>query len=259
VSLGALTVALCLISALMAALLLVRGLSPFAKRLRVALHFLSMVGFCCAGWLLARAGHEWGGLGVVAFAFVWTGLFWVLSIRWRLVRRPPRARLATAVRTDPAPKEGGDAGRETLEPENEAVLARLLGMARVKVSDIATPREEIVFADCATGAAGALDRMRESGHLRIPMVDGSLDRVVGIVHAKDIVSHAVGRKPSPPLKSLMRRPLFVTSDRPVSGLLETFRSQRSHLAIVVDVYGRTLGVVTRGDLFRHLTGGARPA
>ncbi len=60
----------------------------------------------------------------------------------------------------------------------------------------------------------------------------------------------------PPLKTLMRRPLFVSRDRTMATLLELFRSQRGHLAIVVDEYNRTLGLVSRDDVFRHLTGGS---
>jgi CBS domain containing-hemolysin-like protein len=88
------------------------------------------------------------------------------------------------------------------------------------------------------------------------MVDGSLDRIVGVVHAKDVVPLAVAGRPSPPLKTLMRRPLFVSTDQTAADVLEMFRSQRGHLAIVVDAFNRTLGVVSRDDLFRHLTGGS---
>ena len=88
------------------------------------------------------------------------------------------------------------------------------------------------------------------------MVDGTLDRIVGVVHAKDIIPLAVAGRQNPPLKTLMRRPLFVSHDQTTANVLELFRSQRGHLAIVVDAYNRTLGLVSRNDLFRHLTGGS---
>jgi magnesium and cobalt transporter len=97
--------------------------------------------------------------------------------------------------------------------------------------------------------------MRETGHLRIPMVDGSIDRIVGVVHAKDVVPLAIEGGPIRPLKTVMRRPLFVSKETTTAVLLELFRAQRGHLAILVDAYNRTYGLVTREDVFLHLSGG----
>lgn len=86
------------------------------------------------------------------------------------------------------------------------------------------------------------------------MTDGSLDRVVGVIHAKDIVPIDMSQPGTHALRGLMRRCLFIYRETSASNLLEVFRAQHAHLAVVVDDYGRTLGLVTRTDLFRHLMG-----
>ncbi len=237
-------------------LLLARGRGSGTKRLRFLIHFLSLVGFAWAGWTLARGGARWAGLAVLGLGAAWIGFFWLVAIRRRLAamsgsrHRQEREDVESEVGMNVLPRP-----EEALEPQNRALLKRLLAMGETRVGAIATPREEIVYADCAGGVAEVLRTMRASGHLRIPMADGSIDRIVGVVHAKDLAPLSLGGRPSPALRSLMRRPLFVSRDRTVAGLLEIFRSQRSHLAVVVDEYNRTLGVVTRDDLFHHLLGG----
>lgn len=225
-----------------------------ANQARVLLHLVAMQSFGVAGWLLARGGEVWPGGAVAVAGFAWTGAFWIASIRKRLARRP---RIA-GVSTEGAEKEritgAVDRGGAELEPQGRAILRRLLAMRERKIDTIATPRDAIVFADCAGGLDEAVDRIRRTRHLRIPMADGSLDRIVGVVHAKDIIPLAVSGRPNPPLKALMRRPLFVSREQTAANVLEMFRLQRGHLAIVVDAYNRTLGLVSRDDLFRHLTG-----
>ena len=227
-----------------------------AKQARILLHLVSLQSFGVGGWLLARGGGAWLGAAALLLGFAWTGAFWIASVRRCLTEAPEIDDLASpGVKQDIAPAIVDGADSE-LEPQGRAILRRLLAMREQRIGAIATPREAIVFADCAGGVSEAVDRIRKTRHLRIPMVDGSLDRIVGIVHAKDIIPLAAAGRPNPPLKKLMRRPLFVSRDQTAADVLELFRSQRRHLAIVVDTYNRTLGLVSRDDLFRHLTEGS---
>jgi CBS domain containing-hemolysin-like protein len=227
-----------------------------AKQARILLHLFSLQSFGVAGWLFARGGDAWLGGALIVFGFAWTGAFWIAAVRRRLAETPEITGLPSAgAEPESVPSIAGGSGEE-LEPQGRAILRRLLAMREHRIGAIATPREAIVFADCAGGVDEAVDRIRKTRHLRIPMVDGSLDRIVGIVHAKDIIPLAAAGRPNPPLKKLMRRPLFVSQDQTTAYVLEMFRSQRGHLAIVVDAYNRTLGLVSRDDLFRHLTGGS---
>ena len=252
------------------ALLFVPGHGSGWKRVRVLVHLLSIAGFAAAGSLPARGGEIWGGIGILAIGFVWTGFFWLASIHRRLSRGGrvhPHAAGSMVGETAGTgrPAEEGTAGsaaddlapQEDLDPQERELLRRLVAMREIRVSEIATPREEIVYADCAGGTEEVLEGMGRTRHPRIPVADGSLDRIVGVLHAKDLAPFVLAGKKSPPLKGLMRRPLFVAQDRTVASLLELFRSQRSHMAVVVDSYGRTVGLITRADLFRHLSGGGK--
>lgn len=225
---------------------------------RILLHVFAMQAFGVAGWLLgrdARPGAGWMAL----LGFMVVGAFWLGAVR-RRIRESRMERLLPAKEASASLAEGESVEPgERLEPSGRVILMRLLSLRELPVRAIATPREEIVYADCAAGVRAAVEQIRSSGFLRIPMVDGSLDRIIGIVHAKDILRLDAVERNAPPLKSLLRRPLFVGQDRTATSLLEMFRSQRSHLAIVVDAFGRTAGLVTRDDLFRHLSGGEEEA
>ncbi len=233
------------------AILLVLGSDRRASYTRGALHLVSMAGFTLAGWLLVHGEGGWERLAFVVFGLCWTGPFWIVALR---NRRTGVGTLGPAVEM-PAEEAESLANEELLEPQARLFLDRLLAISRLRVGEIATAKDRIVYADCADGLAGALTKIRQSGFLRIPMVDGSLDRIVGVVHAKDLVPTALGGRPAAPLRSLMRRAFFISRDATAAALLELFRAQRGHLAIVVDEYSRTVGLVTRSDFFRHLAGG----
>jgi CBS domain containing-hemolysin-like protein len=243
-------------SALLAlALMVTRWGGGSGRHVRNLVHAASILGFTAAGWSVARDGRVGTGLVVLVVGLLWTGFVWISSIRrsWLAGRNAgPTGRAGDVGR------EGGDLseGREDgLEPRSRVILDRLLAMKELKIGSIATPRERLVFADCSGGVTEALQKMRETRHLRIPMVDGSIDRIVGVLHAKDIVPVAIEGGPIRPLKTLMRRPIFVSKETSTAILLELFRAQRGHMAILVDAYNRTFGLVTREDLFLHLSGG----
>ncbi|MFB3906850.1 MAG: CBS domain-containing protein [Candidatus Eisenbacteria bacterium] len=235
------------------------------RALRVWLHLACLLAFSYAARRLLDESGGRAALALLASGGIWSGLFWILSIRRRLALRA-----ANGIHTAPPSEEGRSSPEEqaartaeeeeesagALEPKEQAILDRLLGLSSLKVSSIAVARERMVTADRARGIRGAIEKMVASGFRRIPMADGSLDRILGVVHAKDIAPLRIQGEQAldRPLKSVMRRALFVSGDRSVAALLEIFRSQRTHLAIVVDEYGRTTGLVSRSDVFRHLVG-----
>lgn len=242
--------------ALAPAVLLVAGHGGFARRLRGALHTLSLAAFCAAGWLLAQERGTGAGLGLYLGGSFVTGFFWVLFVRRRLAHHAARspADVDVDLSVTPEPSAGGGTDEDEESARTARVfLDRLMDLKSTSVGTIAVPRANVVAADCGRGIEPALATMRSRGFLRIPMTDGNLDRVVGILHAKDLVPIALERRPLPALKSVMRRPLFVSRDRTVAGLLELFRAQRGHMAIVVDERNTTVGIATRDDIFRFLT------
>jgi CBS domain containing-hemolysin-like protein len=94
----------------------------------------------------------------------------------------------------------------------------------------------------------------DAGHSRLPVYGESLDEVVGMVHIKDVFMASVGASPDRSLAALMREPLFVPESMGVLELLARMRSQRIHLAIVVDEFGGTEGLVTIEDVVEEIVG-----
>lgn len=142
-----------------------------------------------------------------------------------------------------------------LSAEGEALLVRVLALESVPVESIMTPRERVVVVDGTVSLADAVERMRACGRARLPVtVDGSVDRILGVVHAKDLVPIVVDGGLASPLRRHVRRCLRVPRDQPVARLLADFRRNRVHFGIVTDPLGRTLGLVTMGDVFAHLAG-----
>ena len=95
----------------------------------------------------------------------------------------------------------------------------------------------------------------DAGHSRLPIFDGSLDRVIGMVHIKDVFAHQVSGLPAPAdLSGLIRTPLYVPESMGVLDLLAQMRAQRMHLAIVVDEFGGTEGLVTIEDVVEEIVG-----
>lgn len=250
---NAIVVVAALLGAILSPVLMIHWVGRRDHRfLRGMIHMTILAAFAVAGGAHAREGSVWVAFAIVAAGTFWSGIFWVLSIR-----NIQSNGFEDAIESEPLPDGESGIAPETaagLEPAGRALLARFLDLERSPVGEMTIPRDRIVYAELSGGAGEVLAKIRASGHLRIPMADRSLDRIVGVAYAKDLIPHLGEGKPAPPLKGLMRRPIFVSKDRRASGLLDLFRTHRGHLAIVVDEYGRTVGLVTRDDVFRALAG-----
>jgi CBS domain containing-hemolysin-like protein len=116
------------------------------------------------------------------------------------------------------------------------------------------PRGDIVFLDVHRSYAENLSIARESGHTRYPLTDGDLDRIVGVVHIKDLfLTPPVGGGDAD-LRSLAREPLFLPESLELERVLALFQKQRVHLGLVIDEYGGTSGIVSLEDVLEELTG-----
>lgn len=156
------------------------------------------------------------------------------------------------------PERGEAAGRpESLSPQAGELLERIRQFTRIPVEAIMTPREAVVSIEATASVQDALDRMRRSGRSRIVVVEGSLDRILGVVHLKDLAHLPAEGGARKPVRALLRRWLRIPKGRSASRVLEDFRKIRVHVGVVGDARGRTLGLVTLGDVFRYL--GARDA
>jgi CBS domain containing-hemolysin-like protein len=132
------------------------------------------------------------------------------------------------------------------------ILINALDMRRRVVRDITTPRKEVVFLNTEDPFEENLRRAQESRHTRFPLCEGHLDNAVGLVHIKDLFKMI--REPNPDLTSIKRELLPIPEMMPLEKLLTVFLTKHAHLALVVDEFGGTAGIVTLDNVLEELVG-----
>jgi CBS domain containing-hemolysin-like protein len=132
------------------------------------------------------------------------------------------------------------------------ILINALDMRQRVVRDIMTPRGEVVFLDLEDGFDASVRAARQSKHTRYPLCRGHLDESVGLVHIKDLLALVQDGKSD--LMSIKRELIHVPEMMPLERLLKLFLGKGAHLAVVVDEYGGTVGVVTLDDVLAELVG-----
>ena len=140
-----------------------------------------------------------------------------------------------------------------LEPEERVMLHNVLTFGDTKVSDIMVPRTDISAVPVDITLAELKAHILEQQHTRIPVYDETLDKVLGFIHLKDLMPMLGGEK-SFDLRQVMRDILFVPPSMRIMDLLVKMRHAGSHMAIVVDEYGGTDGLVTMENLFEEIVG-----
>jgi CBS domain containing-hemolysin-like protein len=135
------------------------------------------------------------------------------------------------------------------------MLKNLLHFGERTADDLAVPRGEIVAVPSSIGFDALVSAFAEAGHSRLPVYEGSLDKVVGMIHLKDVFALQVsGSEPPADISILYRTPLYVPESMGVLDLLARMRAERVHLAIVVDEFGGTEGLVTIEDVVEEIVG-----
>jgi CBS domain containing-hemolysin-like protein len=142
-----------------------------------------------------------------------------------------------------------------LSPIERQMLRNLLHFGESTVADIAVPRGDIIAVPSTISFEGLVAAFAEAGHSRLPVYEESLDSVVGMVHIKDVFTLQVtDAEPPQDLTTLLRKPLYVPESMGVLDLLARMRAERVHLAIVVDEFGGTEGLVTIEDVVEEIVG-----
>lgn len=135
------------------------------------------------------------------------------------------------------------------------MLLNLLHFGERTVGDVAVPRSDIIAVPASISFADLVKAFAEAGHSRLPVYRDSLDDVAGMVHIKDVFAIlARNRKPPVTITKLIRQPLYVPAARGVLDLLADMRASRMHLAIVIDEYSGTEGLVTIEDIVEEIVG-----
>ncbi len=142
-----------------------------------------------------------------------------------------------------------------LSPVERQMLRNLLHFSEHDADDVAVPRGEIVAVDAAIGWDELVAQFSEHGHSRMPVYRETLDDVIGMIHIKDIFAYvANGRKPPRDWTVLMRQPLYVPQARGALDVLADMRARRVHLAVVLDEFSGTDGLITIEDLVEEIVG-----
>jgi putative hemolysin len=148
-----------------------------------------------------------------------------------------------------------DVGREEgiLEKEEEKLLLSIVDFGDTRVREVMTPRTDVAFVDVAASLDALADLFVSSKYSRLPVVRGSIDTVVGIVHVKDTLT-AIRQGAPATITDLMREATFVPETKKVSELLRELQRRRIWMAIVVDEYGGVSGLITVEDLLEEIVG-----
>ena len=149
-------------------------------------------------------------------------------------------------------ERGGEQG--IIEAEEEQMIGAVLGLGERKVHEVMVPRIAIVALPTTATLDQIVDTIVEGGHSRIPVYEDSVDNIVGILYAKDLLPYLKGVDQPPPVARLVRAPLFVPESMSVDDLLHSLQRRRVHIAIVLDEYGGTAGMVTIEDLLEEIVG-----
>ena len=150
-------------------------------------------------------------------------------------------------------EQGGEQG--ILEAEEEQMIHAVIELGDQRVHEVMVPRIAMVTLTTSVTMVEAIDTIIEQGHSRIPVYEDTIDEIVGILYAKDLLPFLrPGGAEAPPLRSLLRTPVFVPESMTVDDLLHELQRRKVHLAIVLDEYGGTAGLVTIEDLIEEIVG-----
>ncbi len=167
----------------------------------------------------------------------------------------------------PAPVEAEEARDETVEQMVDAgekagliesneheMISGVLGLDQTLVREIMVPRIDVVAVQVTAPLRSALEVVIEGSHSRVPVYEESIDHIIGFLYAKDLLKALRDGKADEPLQTLLRPAYFVPESKPLDELLQELQSSKVHMAVVVDEYGGTAGIVTIEDILEEIVG-----
>ncbi|WP_448574977.1 hemolysin family protein [Thermomicrobium sp.] len=166
----------------------------------------------------------------------------------------PLAVLIPLARTPAVPSPALPPVHEEVVEEAEELIERVLRLDRLTARDIMVPRTDIVAVPFELSVRDAIAVARQTRHSRLPVYQGTIDRIVGIVHVRDLLRFALEPAEGIKVGDVMREAYFIPESKRVDELLRDLQHQRVHMAIVVDEFGGTAGIVTIEDVLEEIVG-----
>ena len=170
----------------------------------------------------------------------------IKKILEKILRRQPREEIAQLLEKSAS---GG------FDSQTRALLRNMLGLRDIKATDVMIPRANISYVDRTDSPDSVLKKIAKDGHSRVPVVAGNLDQVEGILHIKDVLRLVQDtQKQKTDWTPLLRQAIFIAPSMRVLDLLQEMRIKHLHLALVVDEYGGTDGLITIENLVEEIIG-----
>jgi CBS domain containing-hemolysin-like protein len=142
---------------------------------------------------------------------------------------------------------------ESLESDQQDMIRGVVELKDTTAKEIMVPRIDAVFLSAAASREDLLKTIVESGHSRFPVYEDTIDKVVGILYAKDILKALVGDG-GWGVRDLLRKPFFIPESKHIHEILREFRRRRVHIAVAVDEYGGVSGIICMEDILEQIIG-----
>jgi len=149
-----------------------------------------------------------------------------------------------------------DAGEEegVIEEDEKEMIYSIFELGDTLTRQVMVPRMDVMALDADTPMLEALDRIMQAGHSRVPMYEETIDNVIGVLYAKDLLPYLRDGRTEVPLRSILRPAYFVPETKRAGDLLPDLQQRRVHVAVVVDEYGGVAGLVTIEDVLEEIVG-----
>lgn len=141
-----------------------------------------------------------------------------------------------------------------LEADEREMISRIFELGQTTVREVMVPRLDIVALETDTSLAEALDTIVERGHSRVPVYEETIDNVIGVLYAKDMLVYLRDDQPDVAIRDILRDTVFVPESKKLDEFLQDLQQSHIHIAIVVDEYGGTAGLATIEDVLEEIVG-----
>jgi CBS domain containing-hemolysin-like protein len=202
--------------------------------------------------IVARNPESWSirvSPFIGAFKMIFGGAARILDLPARAVSRKVAEEEQELMRLMELEENEGD-----LEEDERKMIRGVFGLEETTVREIMTPRTDFVALDTESTVQDAVRVITERGFSRVPLYEKNADTIVGVIYAKDLIRYLADGTPPKELREIARPAFFVPESKRVDDLLTDMRKQRVHMAIVVDEYGGTAGLVTIEDMLEEIVG-----